>query len=130
VRLRSLNGRPVVRPADLDGAALRLPARAEDPAWHDAVTSVWHQAGGRPAGRSGGSVLTVLIEIGGGHGAWTLSTAEQLAGFAARRVRALPLDPPVRIDGHIVASLRTPRECLSSFVRAFTDLPGDPSFLC
>jgi DNA-binding transcriptional LysR family regulator len=116
-------GLPAVPLSELDGAALRLPAREEDPAWHDAVTSAWHRGGGGPMGRSGGSVLTVLIEIGGGHGAWTLLTAEQLAGFAARRVRALPLDPPLSIDGHIVASLRTPQDCLSSFIRALTDSP-------
>jgi DNA-binding transcriptional LysR family regulator len=116
-------GSPTVRLADLDRAALRLPAREEDPASNDAVTSALHRAGPGSTGRSGGSVLTVLIEVGGGHGAWTLLTAEQLAGFAARRVRALPLDPPLSIDGHIVASLQTPEECVSSFVRAFSDAP-------
>nr|WP_225956722.1 LysR family transcriptional regulator [Amycolatopsis lexingtonensis] len=116
-------GRPVARPADLDRAALRLPARAEDPPWHDAVTSALHQAGRGSTGRSAGSVLTVLIEVGGGHGAWTLLTADQLTGFAARRVRALPLDPPLSIDGNIVASLRTPDVCVSSFVRALADTP-------
>jgi len=116
-------GLPVVRPADMDRAALRLPAREEDPALHDAVTSALHRTGRGPMGRSGGSVLTVLIEIGSGHGAWTLLTAEQLTGFAARRVRAVPLDPPLSIDGHVVASLRTPEDCVSSFVRAFTDTP-------
>jgi hypothetical protein len=110
-------GLPVVSLAALDRAALRLPARAEDPAWHDAVTSALPQG---PMGRSGGSILTVLIETGSGHGAGTLLTAEQ---FAARRVRALPLDPPLSSDGHIVASLRTPEDCVSSFVRAFTDTP-------
>ncbi|NBH07214.1 LysR family transcriptional regulator, partial [Amycolatopsis sp. SID8362] len=107
----------------LDRAALRLPARAEDPSWHDAVTSALHRAGRGSTGRSGGSVLTVLIEVGGGHGAWTLLTADQLTGFAARRVRALPLDPPLSIDGNIVASLRTPDVCVSSFVRALADTP-------
>ncbi|WP_410573591.1 LysR family transcriptional regulator [Amycolatopsis sp. cmx-4-61] len=120
-------GSPAVRPADLDPAALRLPAREEDPAWHDAVVAAWHGAGGGPGGRSGGSVLTVLIEVGSGHGAWTVLTAEQLSGFAARRVRARPLDPPLSIDGHIVASLRTPPVCVSSFVRAFTDSPDTAS---
>jgi DNA-binding transcriptional LysR family regulator len=116
-------GLPVARLADLDRAALRLPAREEDPALHEAVISALHQAEGGPTGRSGGSLLTVLIEIGAGQGAWTLLTAEQLTGYAARRIRALPLDPPLSIDGHIVASLATPDVCVSSFVRAFTDPP-------
>jgi hypothetical protein len=45
-------------------------------------------------------------------------------GFAARRVRPLPLDPPLSIDGHIVASLRPPEDYVSSFNRAFTDTPA------
>jgi DNA-binding transcriptional LysR family regulator len=117
-------GRPVVTLADLDRTTLRLPAREEDPPLHDAVTAALRQAGSGPAGRSGGSVLTVLIEIGSGQGTWTLLTEEHLAGFAARRVRAIPLDPPLSIDGHIVASLTTPDVCVSAFVRAFADEPG------
>ena len=116
-------GLPVARLADLDRDALRLPAREEDPALHDAVTSALHHADGGSTGQSGGSVLTVLIEIGAGQDAWTLLTAELLTGFAARRVRTLPLDPPLSIDGHIVASLTTPDLCVSSFVQAFTDTP-------
>jgi hypothetical protein len=83
------------------------------------------RVGAVPAGDEphGGSILTVLIEIGAGQGAWTLLTAEQLTGFAARRIRALPLDPPPAIDGHIVASLTTPDVRVSSFARAFTDAP-------
>ncbi|WP_223006843.1 hypothetical protein [Streptomyces roseirectus] len=104
-----------MRPAELARVALRLPTREEDPAWQDAVTSAPHGAGRGPAGRSGGSVLTVLIEIGGGHGAWTPLTAEQLSGFAARRVRVVPLDPALSVDGHVVASPWTPPDCVSSF---------------
>jgi hypothetical protein len=61
-----------------------LPARDKDPAWHDAVTSARHRAGRGPMGRSEGSVLIVLIEIGSGHGAWTLLLAEQLTGVSLR----------------------------------------------
>jgi DNA-binding transcriptional LysR family regulator len=109
---------------ELDRTPLRLPAHDEDPAMHDAVLAALRQAEGRSAARSDGSILTILIEIGAGQDAWTLLPAEQLTGFAARRVRAIPLDPPLTIDGHIVASLSTPEDCVSSFVRAFADAPA------
>jgi DNA-binding transcriptional LysR family regulator len=119
-----LAGRTRATLGELDSTPLRLPAHDEDPAMHDAVLSALRQAGGRSAGRSDGSILTILIEIGAGQDAWTLLPAEQLTGFAARRVRAIPLDPPLSIDGHIVASLSTPEDCVSSFVRAFADAPA------
>jgi len=119
-----LAGRPRAPLGELDRPPLRLPAHDEDPAMHDAVLAALRQAEGRSAARSDGSILTILIEIGAGQDAWTLLPAEQLTGFAARRVRAIPLDPPLTIDGHIVASLSTPEDCVSSFVRAFADAPA------
>ncbi|MEV4143432.1 LysR family transcriptional regulator [Amycolatopsis sp. NPDC049691] len=109
---------------ELESTPLRLPGHDEDPAMHDAVITALRQAGSPARARSEGSILTILIEIGAGQNAWTLLPAEQLTGFAARRVRALPLDPPLSVDGHIVASLKTPEICVSSFVRAFADAPS------
>ncbi|MGW5723686.1 LysR family transcriptional regulator [Amycolatopsis sp. NPDC003865] len=109
---------------ELESTPLRLPAHDEDPALHDAVISALRRAGSTAGARSEGSILTILIEIGAGQNAWTLLPAEQLTGFAARRVRAVPLDPPLSVDGHIVASLKTPDVCVSSFVRAFADAPS------
>ncbi|SFJ32841.1 LysR family transcriptional regulator [Amycolatopsis sacchari] len=119
-----LADRSAVTLADLDPAALRLPARAQDPPLYDAVMSALRQAGVNPAGRvAAGSVLSVLVDVGARAGAWTLLPAEQLAALASRRVRAVPLEPPLEIDGHLVVSLSTPDFCVGSFMAAFTDAP-------
>ncbi|MET1073641.1 MAG: LysR family transcriptional regulator [Umezawaea sp.] len=111
--------------ADLDHAALRLPSREVDPPLHDAIVAALRQVGVGPQARPpGGTLVNVLIDVGADPRAWTLLPAEQLAGLASRRVRALPLDPALDVDGHIVASLTTPDVCVRSFVRAFTDDPA------
>jgi DNA-binding transcriptional LysR family regulator len=115
-------GRPAVALADLEPAALHLPSRGVDPPLHDAIVSALHRAGIGPLGGDpGGTVVNVLVEVGADDTAWTLLPAEQLAGLASRRVRAIPLDPALSVDGHVVASLTTPDTCVTSFVTAFSD---------
>jgi DNA-binding transcriptional LysR family regulator len=114
--------RPVAALADLDHTALRLPSREVDPPLHDAIVAALGRAGVGPSVRPpSGTVVNVLVEIGADRHAWTLLPAEQLAGLGSRRVRAIPLDPALTIDGHVVASLTTPDICITSFVKAFAD---------
>ncbi|PRY38821.1 DNA-binding transcriptional LysR family regulator [Umezawaea tangerina] len=119
--------RPAVVLADLDRTAVRLPSRDVDPPLHDAIVSALRQAGVGPlTGPSGGTPVNVLIEVGADPRAWTLLPAEQLAGLVSRRVRALPVDPPLSVDGHVVTSLTTPESCADSYARAFADHATTP----
>jgi DNA-binding transcriptional LysR family regulator len=111
-----ISGRATVTPSDLDPDALRLPSRDIDPPLYDAITSALPQPG-RPVG----SVLNVLIEVGADDRAWTALPAELLAGLGSHRLRAIPFDPPLTVDGHVVASLNTPDLCIGTFVSAFAD---------
>jgi DNA-binding transcriptional LysR family regulator len=103
---------------DLAPHGLRLPARDGDPPLHDAILAALPAAPPRPPA---GDVLNVLFEVSRDPEAWTLLPAEQLAGSRSERVRQLPLDPPVTIEGHVVTSLATPASCVASYVAAFAD---------
>ncbi|MFD9701009.1 LysR family transcriptional regulator [Lentzea sp. NPDC059081] len=110
-------GDEVIGLADLDPAGLRLPARETDPPLFDAIVAALPAAPVRPPA---GDFLTVLFEVGGDPRGWTLLPAEQL-GSDSPRLRQLPLDPPLVIDGHVVTSLATPASCVASYVAAFAD---------
>ncbi|MGP2436644.1 LysR family transcriptional regulator [Streptomyces sp. JW3] len=109
---------PAVGLRDLDPAGLRLPARDSDPPLHDAILAALPAAPLRPPA---GDMLNVLFEVGRDPEGWTLLPAEQLDGNRSERLRQVPLDPPVTIDGHVVTSLATPELCVASYVAAFAD---------
>ena len=111
-------GQPVLSLPDLDPAGLRLPARDSDPPMHDAILAVLPRA---PVRAPAGHMINVLFEVGRDPGGWTLMPAEQLTGATSERVLNVPLDPPVTIDGHVVASLATPVTCVANYVAAFAD---------
>lgn len=110
-------GAESVRFGDLDPDGLRLPARETDPPLFDALLASlpWP-----PRQAPSGDLVSVLFEIGSGDRAWTVLPAEQL-GAETPRLRQLPLDPPLTVDGHVVTSLATPAACLASYVAAFGD---------
>jgi hypothetical protein len=66
-------------------------------------------------------MLNVLFEVGRDPGGWTLLAAEQFDSNRSERLRQVPLDPPVTVAGHVVASLATPEPCVASYVAAFAD---------
>ncbi|SDF74051.1 DNA-binding transcriptional regulator, LysR family [Lentzea fradiae] len=104
-----------VRFGDLDPDELRLPARESDPPLFDAILAALPAAPRRPPA---GDLLSVLFEVGTAPRGWTLLPAEQL-GSSSPRLRQLPLDPPVSVDGHVVTSRATPDTCVASYVAAF-----------
>ncbi|HEX7303043.1 LysR family transcriptional regulator [Lentzea sp.] len=108
---------PAITLADLDPDGLRLPAREVDPPLFDAIVAALPAAPARPPS---GDFLTVLYEVGNDPRTWTLLPAEQLAGDSPR-LRQLPLDPPLVVEGHVVTSLATPDACVASYVAAFAD---------
>ncbi|MFF4052822.1 LysR family transcriptional regulator [Streptomyces chartreusis] len=103
---------------DLDPHGLRLFARDSDPPMYDAILAALPMAPSRPPA---GNVVNVLFEVGRDPENWTLMPAEQLAGSRSERVHHLPLDPPMNVDGHVIASLVTPKTCMASYVAAFAD---------
>jgi DNA-binding transcriptional LysR family regulator len=111
-------GKPAVGLRDLDPYGLRLPARDGDPPMHDAILAALPAAPPRPPA---GDMLNVLFEVGRDPEGWTLFPAEQLAGSRSERIRHVPLDPPLTVDGHVVTSLATPDACLESYLAAFAD---------
>jgi DNA-binding transcriptional LysR family regulator len=111
-------GRSAVPLTDLAPEGLRLPARDSDPPLHDAILAALPVAPVRPPA---GDMLHVLFEVGRDAGAWTLMPAEQLATTSSERLRQVPLDPPVTVDGHVVTSRATPESCVASYVAAFAD---------
>lgn len=110
--------KPAVSLHDLDLYGLRLPARDSDPPMHDAILAALSVAPLRPPA---GDMLNVLFEVGRDTEGWTLMPAEQLDGSLSGRLRQMPLDLPVTVDGHIVTSLATPEPCVASYVAAFAD---------
>jgi DNA-binding transcriptional LysR family regulator len=111
-------GRSAVPLTDLAPEGLRLPTRDSDPPLHDAILAALPVAPVRPPA---GDMLHVLFEVGRDAGAWTLMPAEQLATTSSERLRQVPLDPPVTVDGHVVTSRATPESCVASYVAAFAD---------
>ncbi|MBT2411702.1 LysR family transcriptional regulator [Streptomyces sp. ISL-12] len=110
--------RPAVSLRDLDPRGLRLPARDSDPPLHDAILAALPVAPLRPPA---GDLLNVLFEVGRDTEGWTLVPAEQFDGSRSERLLRMPLDPPVTVDGHVVASRATPEPCMASYVAAFAD---------
>ncbi|HUQ54976.1 LysR family transcriptional regulator [Lentzea sp.] len=110
-------GDAAVRLCDLDPDGLRLPAREVDPPLFDAIVAALPLA---PERLPSGDLLAVLFEVGSDPRGWTLMPAEQLGGDSPR-LRQLPLDPPLEVDGHVVTSLATPEACVASYVAAFAD---------
>jgi hypothetical protein len=85
---------------------------------HDAILAALPAAPPRPPA---GDMLNVLFEVGRDRESWTLFPAEQLAGSRSERIRHVPLDPPLTVDGHVVTALATPDACLESYLAAFAD---------
>ncbi|WNV85538.1 LysR family transcriptional regulator [Umezawaea sp. Da 62-37] len=111
-------GKQAVGLHDLDPRGLRLPARENDPPMHDAILAVLPIAPPRPPA---GDVLNVLFEVTRDPEGWTLMPADQVAGSRSGTLLHVPLDPPVTVDVHVVASRATPESCLASYVAAFAD---------
>lgn len=111
-------GKPSVGPHDLEPSGLRLPARESDPPLHDALLAALPVAPLRPPA---GDLSNVLFEVGRDPEGWTLIPAEQLTGAVSERLRHVPFDPPMTVDGHVVTALATPRSCVASYVAAFAD---------
>ncbi|WP_035855626.1 LysR family transcriptional regulator [Cryptosporangium arvum] len=111
-------GKPAIGLDDLDPAGLRLPSRETDPGVHDAIVAALPGAPPRPAA---GNLVNVLFEVGNDPRGWSLLPAEQVAGASVDRLRTIPLDPPVLVDGYVVTSPATPSSCVESFVAAFAD---------
>ncbi|ASO20478.1 DNA-binding transcriptional LysR family regulator [Actinoalloteichus hoggarensis] len=109
---------PAVRLHDLDPRGLRLPVRDSDPPMYDAILAALPVAPLRPPA---GDLLQVLFEVGRDPEGWTLAAAEQLGGSHSERLRQVPLDPPLTVDGHVVTSLATPESCVASYVAAFAE---------
>ncbi|MFI5841799.1 LysR family transcriptional regulator [Catenuloplanes sp. NPDC051500] len=101
---------------DLDPHGLRLAARDTDPALHDALVAALPFS---PPRAAQGDLLNAVFEVATDPHAWTLLPAEQT--ITSSRVRRVPLDPPLTIDGHVVTSHITPASCMASFVAAFAD---------
>ncbi|MFJ5993227.1 LysR family transcriptional regulator [Lentzea sp. NPDC092896] len=120
-RKHSSAGDVAIALGDLDPDGLRLPAREVDPPLFDAIVAALPSAPRRPPS---GDFLSVLFEVGSDPCAWTLLPAEQLSGETPR-LRQLPLDPPLTVDGHVVTSLATPEACVASYVAAFADWNRD-----
>jgi DNA-binding transcriptional LysR family regulator len=115
-----LADRPDAHLADLALDVLRLPA---DPILQDAVTAALDAAGADPRlGRVGGSVQDTVVEVGADPLSWALLPAEQVAGAASARVRAIPVRPALAVTGHVVtADDGTAEACVENAVAAFRD---------
>ncbi|TQS43058.1 LysR family transcriptional regulator [Cryptosporangium phraense] len=111
-------GKPAVGLDDLDPRGLRLASRENDPALYDAIVAALPAPPVRPPS---GALLHALFEVGADPIGWTLLPAEQLASASSDRVRMVPLDPPVLVDGHVVASRATPEVCVRNYAAAFAD---------
>ncbi|MDR7275449.1 LysR family transcriptional regulator [Catenuloplanes atrovinosus] len=109
---------PTVTLRDLAPDGLRLPARHHDPALLDAIVAALppglpHQPAGDP--------VNVLFEVGSAPHTWTVLPAEHLANTRSTRIRAVPLDPPMTINGYVVASPAMPAPCMRTLTTAFAD---------
>ncbi|WP_018330753.1 LysR family transcriptional regulator [Actinomycetospora chiangmaiensis] len=102
---------------DLDGGS--------DPALRDAAARALGDAGVcQPQRRVVGSVQDLVVGVGADPRAWSLLPAAVLAGTGSRRVRGLPLEPPVELVGSIVAPPSTPPECVRALAAAFGAEPS------
>lgn len=115
--------RPAVSPAALAGLALRLPARFDDPALHDAVLRRC-AADGVPArpGREVTSVEDAAVEIGAGSRAWTAVYGDR-PDLASCAVAVRPFAPPLEVPGQLLVPAGAGAECQRALVSAFRS-PG------
>ncbi|ATE57107.1 LysR family transcriptional regulator [Actinosynnema pretiosum] len=111
-------GASSVRLADLSPEGLRLPAREVDPPLHDAILAALPTAPRRPPS---GDLMNALYEVARDPAGWALLPEGQVANVRPGRVVPVPLDPPLEVDGHVVASAVTPASCLASYAAAFGD---------
>jgi DNA-binding transcriptional LysR family regulator len=113
--------RDTVSPHELAGDVLRVPSHRTDPPLHDAITAALRETGVRPPlGRPAGTVEATVVEVGADPASWTLLPADQLAGAASTRVRALPLDPPLSVTGNVITPVDDlPELCTHTTVAAF-----------
>ncbi|RLL65844.1 LysR family transcriptional regulator [Streptomyces sp. Z26] len=109
---------PAVALRRLDPRGLRLPARESDQPLHDALLAALPLAPHRPPS---GDLSNVLFEVGRDPDAWTPRPADGLAAALPARLRHVPFDPPLSVDGHVVTSLATPEPCVASYAAAFAD---------
>ncbi|WP_236788185.1 LysR family transcriptional regulator [Amycolatopsis sp. GM8] len=114
-----LAAREAVTLRELAGFVLRLPAREADPPLHDAVTAALRDARVRPSlGRPADTTPNLLVEIGSDPGSWAVLPAGQIT--ESKRVRSIPLDPAVAVDGVILArDDETVSQCAAVVVKAF-----------
>ncbi|WP_290061311.1 LysR family transcriptional regulator [Amycolatopsis solani] len=114
--------RGAVGRTELAGGTLRLPAREHDPPLHDAVALAlsetgWHLAAGRPTG----TLQETIVEVGSEPRSWTVLPADQVAEIRSTRVRAIPLEPAITIDGSVVVAPDTANSAAECAVAAFRD---------
>ncbi|MFG1925419.1 LysR family transcriptional regulator [Cryptosporangium sp. NPDC048952] len=110
--------KPSIGLGDLDPAGLRLATREADPGLHDAIVAALP---GPPVRPVAGNMVNVLFEVSNDPRGWALLPAEQAAEASVDRLRTVPLDPPLLVDGYVVTSAATPPSCVESFVAAFAD---------
>jgi DNA-binding transcriptional LysR family regulator len=110
--------RAAIGVSELSGGVLRLPARQDDPALHDAL----REAGVHPQlGRPTGTLQHTIVEVGFDPDSWAVLPSGQAAEIRSTRVKAIPLEPPATITGSVVIPEHLPARCASAHVAAFGD---------
>ncbi|GAB3826173.1 LysR family transcriptional regulator [Kribbella italica] len=109
-----------VKLVDLTALPLRLPARTDDPALHDAIHQACRTAGFEPLpGRPIDSFEDAVVEMTNGTPAWTV-----VYGTACESPEdALwmgPVTPALTVPGHLVVSADRPPTCLDTLINAFS----------
>lgn len=115
-----LADRESVSLAELSKWRLRGPSLCDLPL-RDAIQVALHEAGVNPEiGRATGNPQDTIVEIGTDPDSWALGPVGQFPAGASDRVRALPLDPPVRITGSVLCRADgSGPECVSTVMDAF-----------
>ncbi|MDL5155285.1 LysR family transcriptional regulator [Actinomycetospora termitidis] len=119
----ALAGRFSVTLAELAaGPLLDLDGGSADPALREAAARALGEVGVcQPDRRTVGSVQDLVVAVGADPRAWSLLPAAVVAASGSRRVRGVPLDPPVEVIGSVVAPSTTPPECVQGLVATFSD---------
>ena len=119
-------GRSAVGLAELADDPLRVPAREHDPPLHDAVISALRATGraSRP-GRPTGTLQDTIVEVGSEPRSWTVLPADQVAEIRSTRIRAIPLEPAITIDGSVVVAAENAGSAAECAVAAFRDQAAD-----
>ncbi|MTD53914.1 LysR family transcriptional regulator [Amycolatopsis pithecellobii] len=114
-----LAGRESVTLRELAGFVLRLPTREVDPPLHDAVTAAFRDAGVRPRlGRPADTTQNLLVEIGSAPDTLAVLPTDEIT--ESKRLRSIPLDPPVAVTGVVLGrDDGTFAECAAPVVKAF-----------